>query len=89
MYEYENKLEILNGQFPDPENWVVYLDPENNSPSIIASTIKDEWFYPEFSGTGEELIMYYTRGRIGRSRSDSVNITSLVKYHFDKYNLWS
>lgn len=89
MFEYENKLEVLGDKFIDPENWVVYIDPENGSPSIIASMVKDEWVFPEFCGTSEEFIRFYTRGRIGRSGTDSRGIISIVRYHLVKYNLWS
>ena len=89
MYEYKNKLEFLNGRVPDPENWVVYLDPETNQPGIVSSTTKDEWIFRDFLGTGEEFIRYYVNGRIAHGRACPVNVTSLVKYHFNKYKLWS
>lgn len=89
MFEYENKLEVLGDKFSDPENWVVYIDPENGNPSIAASVVKDEWVFQDFCGTGEEFIRFYVFGRFGRSRGDSVNINSIVRYHLNKYNLWS
>lgn len=89
MYEYKNKLEFLNGRVPDPENWVVYLDPETDQPGIVSSTIKDEWIFRDFLGTGREFIQFYTTGRIGRSASNPIYVTSIVKYHFNKYKLWN
>lgn len=89
MIEYKNKLEVLGDGFSDPENWVVYIDPENGRPSIAASMIKDEWIFQDFCGTGKEFIRFYVNGRFGRSAADPVNVTSMVRYHFDKYNLWS
>lgn len=89
MYEYENKLEFLNGRVPDPENWVVYLDPETDQPGIVSSTIKDEWIFRDFLGTGEEFIKFYTTGRIGCSASNPIYVKSIVEYHFNKYKLWS
>ena len=89
MYEYKNKLEFLNGRVPDPENWVVYLDPETDQPDIISSTVKDEWAFQDFLGTGREFIKFYTTGRIGRSTSSPIYVISIVRCHFDKYNLWN
>lgn len=89
MFEYENKLEVLGDIFPDPENWVVYLDPENEQPNIVSSKVRDEWIFQDFHGKADEFLKFYITGRIGRHRSGSVNITSLVKYHLNKYNLWS
>ena len=89
MYEYKNKLEFLNGRVPDPENWVVYLDPETDQPGIISSTVKDEWAFQDFLGTGREFIKFYTTGRIGRSTSSPIYVISIVRCHCDKYNLWN
>lgn len=89
MYEYKNKLEFLNGRVPDPENWVVYLDPETDQPGIISSIVKDEWAFQDFLGTGREFIKFYTTGRIGRSPSSPIYVISIVRCHFDKYNLWN
>lgn len=70
MFEYENKLEVLEDKFPDPENWVVYLDPENEQPNIVSSKVRDEWIFQDakvygsanidFKVTGEDEVIVYT-----------------------------
>ena len=58
MFEYENKLEVLEDKFPDPENWVVYLDPENEQPNIVSSKVRDEWIFQDFHGKADEFLRY-------------------------------
>lgn len=64
------------------KKWVTYLDPEDSSPSIIASMERDEFIFEGYRGDSKGFIRYYRYGRIGRKILASyLPIEELVARH--------